>query len=612
MDNLTIVVPFWQGHDTINGLLESLPDSLPIVIVDDRSDEPLQLERENVQVIRPIRKGYFAGAVNVGVNACQTDVLVLNQDVWFEDDRWMGVIADNRDQYATIGEGVMAHPAWPKGYVQGTFMFVRRGAWAEIGGLDEALYPLWGGTCEWQLRACRAGYKALPLDSIPGMGHEERERGKFGSAITEALKRWPQWKWDFIKTPPEVSVIVPCYNYGRYLDDCLNSLLGGPTSLGEWEPQTFKSFEVIIVDDASTDGETRGIVKSWHRPEIGVKVVLLNKNLGTPGAINAGIERSYGRFIHVLSADDMRENWALEKFYRHARRYPHSMIYGDIQTFKNGQRDRILKLNEYDFDEMLTRNPIPAGSMYHRLCWEEAGGYPDRMVYGREDWAFNIAAGSVGYCGRKMEGLSGNLCRRERQNRSLRTSTKEWRQRFLDQLEALYPAIYRGERPVACCGGRRQVSAKPAPATVRAIKLTGRKGMVLIRYVGGGDAKRSFFGGKTGQRYQFSANPPHNIGYVAVEDYEELLATYAGRNAQFSPYTPPPKEVKEVKAPETPEEIEPPVERDEIPDDVDVIEIDATGAAKRLAEGYDIDLAGVEGTGKDGRITAEDVRKLLV
>jgi GT2 family glycosyltransferase len=593
--NLTAVIPYWNGHRTIERLLRSLPPDLPVIIVDDISDAPLQLNRPNTQVIRLERKGFFSGAVNVGINACQTDVLVLNQDVWFDTQEWQDVIADNRDEYALFGEGVIKHPAWPKGYVQGTFMFVRRDAWEQVGEMDAEMYPLWGSTCEWQLRACRTGFKALPLAEIPGMGHEERGRGQYGSAIAEALRRWPQYRWTFIKTPPEVSVVVPCFNYGMYLDDAMHSLLGGPTCLGDWGPQTLKSFEVIIVDDASTDEETRAKVKSWHRPEIGVRVVMLKKNLGTPGAINAGIERSFGRFIHILSADDMRESWMLEKAYRMARQHPHSIIYGDIMTFKDGQRFQVKKMLEYDFDTMLTRNPMPAGVMYHRQCWEDAGGYPKAMVHGREDWAFNVAAGIAGYCGQKVSGLSGNLCRRERQNRSIRTSTKEWRQRFLDQMHMLFPQLYRGDRPVGCCGGRRVVTKKKVtPATLKAARLSGREGMALVEYVGASTARKSYYGAETGTRYAFSSKPGQKVQYVDVRDYEALLGVREGKRTVFKPHKPTPHKVK-------PAESEPEIE----------VSIDATDAARRLATEYDIELRLVDGTGKDGRITVSDVRELL-
>ena len=251
MENLTAIIPFWNGQATIDRLLDSLPSDLPVIIVDDRSDEPYQTERENVRVIRLPEKGFFSGAVNAGVDSAQTDVLILNQDAYFHNHDWMDLIAKNRQEFAIVGDGVFGHPAWPKGYIQGTFMFIRRDAWTKTGGFNVEDYPLWGATAEWQLRACRQGFRAMPLQNIPGFMHRQNSTSgksyRFGNAIGEAIKRWPGMRRKFLRTPPELSVIVPCYNYGHYLPDTINSLFGGPTCLGEWEPQGFQSFEVIIV-----------------------------------------------------------------------------------------------------------------------------------------------------------------------------------------------------------------------------------------------------------------------------------------------------------------------------------------------------------------------------
>ena len=125
------------------------------------------------------------------------------------------------------------------------------------------------------------------------------------------------------------------------------------------------------------------------------------------------------------------------------------MIYGDIEAFRGRERLKVMRLPEYDFEKIMHKNSMPAGITYPRHAWADVGGYSERMEFGREDWAFNVALGMKGYCGLKLKGLSGNLYRRERQNRSLRTQGKGWRSRFLSQVMSLYPQLYEeGERPV--------------------------------------------------------------------------------------------------------------------------------------------------------------------
>lgn len=558
MENLTVVVPFWNGHATIERLLDSVPDGIPVLIVDDKSDEPCQVDRQGVKVIRLGTRGYFSGAVNAGLSLCKTDALVLNQDVWFTAERWLERLAKLRETYAVFGDGVLKHPAWPKGYVQGTLMFMRRDAVDEVGGLDELEYPLWGATCEWQLRACRAGFEAhVSREWRQWMGHEGRHgesgdgqrtgrKPRYGGAITQALGEEPGKRRLFLRTPPAVSVIVPCFNYGRYLEDAVNSLLGGPTSLGDWEPQTLQSFEVIIVDDASTDDSWQA-AQALADPWKAVRAIRLPENRGTPGAINAGIEQAYGEYIHILSADDMREPWGLEVLYDACKIDHNAVAYGDVRIFKHGAKGRRLKLPNYDFDLVLNKNPMPAGIMYPRKAWIVVGGYPEAMIYGREDWAFNIGLGAQGYCGQHI-GLSGNLYRREGQNRSLRTGNVHrgetgktngfsWRKTFKEQLQALYPDLYAGERPVTCCGGRKKAQ-RPRPGAIAGagarpgmMAMAPQEGWVWLEYVGG-NAGNSYWGPvETGRRYMFGGGK--KTGRVKAADAKGLLAIRKNTRPQF-------------------------------------------------------------------------------
>ena len=134
IENLTIIVPYRNDPAGLMRLLRTLPAGLPVIVVDDMSDDFPDGEWGKRTVLIHLReRGYFSGAVNAGIQAAgTTDVLVLNQDLWFTDVRLFDVIAGNRRQYALIGDGVFGHPAWPCGYIQGTAMFLRRDA-IEIG-----------------------------------------------------------------------------------------------------------------------------------------------------------------------------------------------------------------------------------------------------------------------------------------------------------------------------------------------------------------------------------------------------------------------------------------------------------------------------------------------
>ena len=76
------------------------------------------------------------------------------------------------------------------------------------------------------------------------------------------------------------SIIIPCYNYGRFLDEAVGSALS----------QTIENTEVIVVDDGSTDGSTKGVVSKFvGHPKV---KVIFQENSGLSAARNTGINRA--------------------------------------------------------------------------------------------------------------------------------------------------------------------------------------------------------------------------------------------------------------------------------------------------------------------------------
>lgn len=539
IENLTILIPFRNGHATIERLLDTLPVSLPVVIVDDYSDDPYKTNRKNVRVVRLAQRGYFSGAVNRGVAACDTDVLILNQDVWFEDSAWLDLLADKRDQFAMIGDGVFGHPAHTSGYIQGTFMFLRRDAIQRVGKLNAKDYPLWGATCEYQLRLCRAGFEALPV-RMSDYGMRHARVGDYGSSIQATLRDEPEREKLFIRTPPAISVIITAHNYGRYLCDAVNSLIGGASSLGAREPQTFQSFEIVIVDDASTD-ETREVGESLANPWKGIRFIHRESKGGSAAAANTGIQNAFGKYVTILDADDMMQPTRLEKLYRAAEANPHAVIYDDLQQFARGALRDVLPLSSYDFEIVLYKNLMHKGILFERAAWKQVGGYPETMNTGREDWAINVALGAKGYCGVHIEEPL-YLYRREGQNRSLTNAGPEWREFFLSQLRELFPNLYAGVRPMGCCGNKGQAQSQSAMQMrgaaasnggrgMAANELVGQAGFVLLEYTLERAGTSMYYGPVTGAAYAFGGS--RTRGYVDARDVEKMLAIWEGRQQAF-------------------------------------------------------------------------------
>jgi len=92
--------------------------------------------------------------------------------------------------------------------------------------------------------------------------------------------------------PPRASVVMPVYNSEKYLKSAMDSIL----------EQSFKNFDFIIIDDASTDNSLE-IIKSYTDPRI--KLVINNKNQGISYSLNRGINLSSGEYIIRMDSDDI-------------------------------------------------------------------------------------------------------------------------------------------------------------------------------------------------------------------------------------------------------------------------------------------------------------------
>lgn len=244
-----------------------------------------------------------------------------------------------------------------------------------------------------------------------------------------------------------ISVIISCFNYGRYLEDAIHSLIGGKTCLGAWHGgQTgMGELEIIIVDDASTDGSAEmGFVLAADYDN--VFLVRHLENQGTAVTYNTGIEASSGNFVTVLSADDMREPWALSALLRACDSKRGAVAYDDIRDFADGQRLGIRHLPGYSKRGVIRRNILHAGIVMPKEAWIEVGGYPESMADGREEWAMGIA---LTLTGRPIIHVPrpGYLYRQEGQNRSLTNSDRDSTRAFLCQLVKLYPEAFRDLEP---------------------------------------------------------------------------------------------------------------------------------------------------------------------
>lgn len=173
---------------------------------------------------------------------------------------------------------------------------------------------------------------------------------------------------------PTVSVVIPCFNQGHFVDEAVNSVLA----------QSYEDFEIIIVDDGSTDPATTRLLRNYSRAKTRI---LTTENQGLAAARNNGIAAAKGKYILPLDADDRIMPGYMEKAV--------AVLDGDDQVgivycraglFGAVETDWLLP--EYSLERMLVDNIIFCSAFFRRDDWLATGGYDRGMIYGWEDYEF--------------------------------------------------------------------------------------------------------------------------------------------------------------------------------------------------------------------------------
>ncbi len=180
--------------------------------------------------------------------------------------------------------------------------------------------------------------------------------------------------------PPGVSVVIPACNAGQFIAEAIDSVLA----------QTFTDFEVIVVDDGSTD-DTREVVARFTDPRLRY---VYQDHAGVSAARNAGIRRAQGRYIAFLDADDW---WLPEKLALQVQllesRPEVGLVYCGAYRVRNGRIISKFRARYRGdvFEPLLVRGneKVMAGSasavIIRKECLEQVGGF-DEDCFAAEDW----------------------------------------------------------------------------------------------------------------------------------------------------------------------------------------------------------------------------------
>lgn len=196
---------------------------------------------------------------------------------------------------------------------------------------------------------------------------------------------------------PKVSILLTCYNHIAYLPAAVESIRG----------QTFQDFEVICLDDGSSDG-----TRDWLRTHCADWTLQFNEtNLGTYGSLNKGLEMASGELIAILNDDDV---WDTEKLTQQVAMLDSDGAVGLVHTNGSfiGAHGEPLPGTPLGFDfprdekthgviPLLYANKIIASAvLVRRACFDEVGRF-NPAYFGSGDWDMWLRVAekwSVGFC----------------------------------------------------------------------------------------------------------------------------------------------------------------------------------------------------------------------
>lgn len=166
---------------------------------------------------------------------------------------------------------------------------------------------------------------------------------------------------------PRISIVIPCYNGERYLAATLETV----------QAQSFENWELIVVDDCSTDG-SRELVQRFVDQDPRIQLLALSKNYGGPaGPRNRGVEIARGEWISFLDADDLWHPLKLEHQLAAMEKTGGVLSATRMQNFTDTSSIVVSKeldrtLDTVTFSQQRLRSRIPASSVFVRreICLE--------------------------------------------------------------------------------------------------------------------------------------------------------------------------------------------------------------------------------------------------
>lgn len=198
---------------------------------------------------------------------------------------------------------------------------------------------------------------------------------------------------------PAVSVIISLYNYSAYITGCLDSVRASKTE------GLAGGFEVVVVDDASTDDSARVVEEYLKAHSMPVTLIKKYANTGVSDARNLGLLMARAPLVFILDADNEIRPECLVAHHRAINISGCAMVYGHINCFDDKTRRSVglTSCRPWNERELVQRPYIDAMAMFRKEALLQLGGYATEygriLPLGWEDYDLWLKLAQAGYTG---------------------------------------------------------------------------------------------------------------------------------------------------------------------------------------------------------------------
>jgi len=222
-------------------------------------------------------------------------------------------------------------------------------------------------------------------------------------------------------------VLVPCFDDGAWIGEALASV----------RAQTVQDFEILVVDDGSTES---GTLSALAAIEAGGTTVLRTPNRGLPAARNHAARHVSGAILCALDADDrLAPTWFERGLEVLESRPDVAFVSHWLETF--GDEHWTWTPSSCDLPALLARNTVNGAALVRRTAFDAIGGYDESMRHGCEDWDFWLRLVERGFAGAIVPEVL--FFYRRRAGSMSRTMTTSERALPIEQLVSRHEAEYR-------------------------------------------------------------------------------------------------------------------------------------------------------------------------